>query len=86
MCLVTTYTLFFDDIRVLAINKSYDPLFFLLTSISFFIFTAEIFLASVCKEVYVLTFFFWLDLVSTLSMLPDIGWFWNWLTGNDGTI
>jgi hypothetical protein len=31
-----------------------------------------------------MTFFFWLDLVSTLSMLPDIGWFWDLVTG-EGT-
>jgi hypothetical protein len=85
MSVVTIYTLFFDDIRVLSIDQSYDPIFFALTSLSFLIFCAEILLSSVCKEVYFITFFFWLDLVSTLSLLPDIGWFWDWVTGASGT-
>ena len=44
-------------------------------------FAVEIFLASLAKEVYFLTFFFWLDAVSTISMIPDIGWIWQLMVG-----
>jgi hypothetical protein len=42
-------------------------------------------LASIAKEDYFLSFFFWLDLVSTVSMLPDIGWVWQAWTGGGGS-
>lgn len=44
-------------------------------------FGIEIFLASIAKEDYFLTFFFWLDVVSTISMIPDIGWIWDLMIG-----
>lgn len=85
LSLVTIYTLFFDDIRSLSIDKEYDDIFFGITTGCFFIFAIEILLASFCKEYYFLTFFFWLDLVSTISMLPDIGWVWDYVTGENGS-
>lgn len=45
------------------------------------LFIVEIVLSSVSKEVYFLTFFFWLDLVSTISMIPDVGFIWNAMLG-----
>ena len=30
-------------------------------------------------------FYFWLDLLSTLSLLPDIGWIWNPIVGEETT-
>lgn len=77
--------MFFDDIRVLLLDKDYDSIFFGITTACFVIFSIEILLTSACKEVYFLTFFFWLDLVSTISMLPDIGWLWNFVTGEGGS-
>ena len=32
-----------------------------------------------------MTFFFWLDLIATLSMFPDIGWLWDLVTGQGST-
>lgn len=83
--LVTVYTLFFDDIRVLAIDKTYDGILFGITSACFLIFTVEILLAAMCREEYFMTFFFWLDIISTISMIPDIGWIWDYVTGEGGT-
>ena len=45
-------------------------------------FLIEIFFASLVKDDYFLTFFFWLDIISTISMFPDIGWIWNAITGS----
>jgi hypothetical protein len=84
MSVVTLYTLFFDDLRVLLIDRKYDNIFYAVTTVCFFLFMIEILVGSVCRYPYFLTFFFWLDLVSTISMLPDIGWFWDLLTG-EGT-
>ena len=86
MSFVTLYTLFFDDIRVLCIEKKNDGIFFVITTVCFFLFLIEILAGSLCRHPYFLTFFFWLDLVSTLSMLPDIGWFWDLVTGDETSI
>ena len=86
MSVVTLYTLFFDDLRVLFIRKEDDSVFFIITTVCFFLFLVEIVVGSLCRSPYFLTFFFWLDLISTLSMLPDIGWFWDIVTGEGSSI
>jgi hypothetical protein len=85
MSVLTVYTLFFDDIRVVSLEKIYDDIFFGITASCLAIFAVEIFLASLSREAYFLTFFFWLDIISTISMLPDIGWIWDMVTGEGGT-
>jgi hypothetical protein len=77
MTLVTIYALFFDDIRILFFPKATDDVFFGITLIGMICFAIEIILASFAKEDYILSFFFYLDIVSTLSMIPDCGWIWN---------
>ena len=44
-------------------------------------FTLELVLASIAKKDYFLGFYFWLDIISTLSLIPDIGWFWDPIIG-----
>lgn len=48
-------------------------------------FLLELFLTSLSKDDYFLSFFFWLDLISTLSILLDIGWISNAIYGSGGT-
>lgn len=74
MTVVTIYTLFFDDIRVILIPKSADDVFFTITVICFMLFLFEIILSSVTKPGYWMSFFFWLDVMATFSMVFDIGW------------
>jgi len=62
MTIVTAYSLFFDDIRVLLIPNSTDDLFFMITFGALMSFAIEIAVASYCKEDYVGTFFFGLIL------------------------
>merc|ERR1712216_427068 len=38
------------------------------------------------KPGYVLGFYFWLDLASTLSLVPDIGWIWSPIVGEETTV
>ena len=44
-------------------------------------FTLEIILASIAKKDYFIGFYFWLDIIATLSLIPDIGWFWDPIIG-----
>eukprot|EP00352_Strombidinopsis_acuminata_P007429 CAMPEP_0176361820 /NCGR_PEP_ID=MMETSP0126-20121128/18011_1 /TAXON_ID=141414 ORGANISM="Strombidinopsis acuminatum, Strain SPMC142" /NCGR_SAMPLE_ID=MMETSP0126 /ASSEMBLY_ACC=CAM_ASM_000229 /LENGTH=171 /DNA_ID=CAMNT_0017717521 /DNA_START=301 /DNA_END=816 /DNA_ORIENTATION=+ len=87
MTLITIYALFFDDIRVLAFPKSVDDIFYGITLVAMIAYTIEIVCASIAVDDYFLSFFFWLDLISTVSMIPDCGWIWNPIiqgSSNDG--
>jgi len=74
MTVITIYALFFDDIRVLFLPVSLDDFFFTITSICLTLFLIEIIFASIAKPGYFLSFFFWLDVISTVSLIFDIGW------------
>lgn len=55
----------------------------MLNFISLVLFGIELILASIGKPDYFNSFFFWLDLVSTLSLITDIKFIWDPLTGGD---
>ena len=77
MTLITIYALFFDDIRLIAFPGEYDDYFFGVTLVGMILFFQEICMSTYATPRYKLSFFFWLDLVSTISMIPDCGWIWN---------
>lgn len=70
---LTIFALFGDDIRVLAFDRNADLGFDVVSIICLCAFFSEIVLGVLCKPGYFLSFFFWLDLVSTLSLILDIG-------------
>mmetsp|Transcript_32582 Transcript_32582/g.49822 ORF Transcript_32582/g.49822 Transcript_32582/m.49822 type:complete len:169 (+) Transcript_32582:808-1314(+) len=72
MTLITIYALLGDDLKLLLFPKGTDDTFTLLTSASLIFFMVEIILASLAKPGYFNSFFFWLDLISTLSLITDI--------------
>ena len=77
MTAVTLYALFADDVRMLFFTKNADNVFYGLTSGAFISFMVELVLSCLAKDDYFLGFYFWLDLVSTLSLIMDIGWIMN---------
>lgn len=74
MAIITVYTLFADDLRVIFLLPTYDDFFFFLTTVCFLLFLGEISVSCYAIKGYFLGFFFWLDILATLSMLADIGW------------
>lgn len=72
MC-VTLWALFGDDIRQVTTNVHGDFTFYLLTLFCFVLFFAEIILGFIAKPEYRWGFFFYLDLISTISLLIDVG-------------
>ena len=79
MTVITIYALFGDDIRFLILPPFVDPYFYGLTSFSIFCFGVEVIAACYGKRGYIWSFFFWLDTLSTISMLSDVGWFSQWV-------
>lgn len=81
MTIMTVYALFGEDLRLTAFDAKWDDIFFSLTASAMMFFTIELVLMSIAREGYFLGFFFWLDLISTISLITDIGWIWNEITG-----
>mmetsp|Transcript_363 Transcript_363/g.671 ORF Transcript_363/g.671 Transcript_363/m.671 type:complete len:209 (+) Transcript_363:810-1436(+) len=72
MTIITIYALMGDDLRLLLFPKSTDNTFTGLTSLSLVMFLFELILSSLAKQDYFNSFFFWLDLFSTISLVTDI--------------
>jgi len=81
--IVTLWALFGDDIRILAVSKRLDPIFYISTLLCFFIFTVEILLSCYAKAEYLFSFFFWLDILSTVTLLLDVGWISDLIFGQE---
>lgn len=71
MTIITIYALFGDDIRMMLFTKKDDKVFFALTYLSFGSFLFELVLSCIAKEGYIFGFYFWLDILSTFSMVMD---------------
>lgn len=83
MTIVTLYALFGDDVRLLAFSKTADDYFNATTTVCLVFFALELILSSLSKPGYLNSFYFWLDLIATISLIPDIGFMWNPLIGID---
>lgn len=77
MFLVTVFALVGDDIRLWLTEKPADPYFFTGLLISFALFTIEILINSISEDEFKYSFFFWLDIIATISIIPDIPWLMN---------
>lgn len=72
MSTVTIYALFGDDIRFWFTTKEVDFYMDIALIFSLFAFTIEILVNSCVVDEFKYSFFFWLDIIATVSILPDI--------------
>ena len=63
------WSLFSDDVRHLGLSISVDPVYNVITIAAFIIFSIEIILNSIARPEYRWNFFFWLDCLSTVTVL-----------------
>ena len=80
MTIIVLFSLFGDDIRVWTTPKVADPFFFAGYIISLLMFGIEILVKTVVDEEFKYSFFFWLDIVATLSLVLDVPWLFDPLT------
>lgn len=87
MSIITIWVLFADDIRMLATSMESDDAFTILNIVFMALFFIEYLLSCYALPNYFLSFFFWLDLISVISMILDIQWFYtfiiNEISGNN---
>ena len=79
MTLTTLFALFGDDMRLWMTTKKADPAFFIGLIISFILFSLELLINSCVVDEFKYSFFFWLDFIATLSLVPDIPWFVDYI-------
>ena len=70
--LLTVYALFFGDVKYLISDKSADTNFDVMTFLCMGVFTLEIIVSMLVKKKYTFSFFFWLDIVSTATLIFDL--------------
>lgn len=86
MSIVTFYALFFDDLRILFLPKSADLVMDVLTLIAMALYLTELVLGVLAIDKYFLSFYFWVDLVSLISMLPDVSFIIEQIEGGLGGV
>ena len=80
MLIVTVYALCGEDARLMFWDLEADETFMYLNIASLVIFSVELVLACYSKKDYFNSFFFWLDIISTLSIVTDIEPIWAAMT------
>jgi hypothetical protein len=74
MSVVVIFSLIGDDIRLWLTPKEADPYFFSGITLSFLLFGTEILVRTVVDDDFKYSFFFWLDIIATLSLILDVPW------------
>lgn len=74
MTCVTIFALFGDDFRLWFFESWIDPYFYAVLILCLVLFALEILLNSCVVDDFKYSFFFWLDIVATLSLIVDIAW------------
>lgn len=75
--IISVYSIFSDDLKLIFFDKNVDAAFSIIAFVIFALFTLEIILESVSNEYYVFGIYFWIDTVSTLSLIMDVHWIIN---------
>ena len=85
MLLVTIWALFGDDIRQISVEQDKDNIFYTISFLSLLCFCLEIALTFYCNKSYRWSFFFFLDILSTASLVLDIRLFQEWIGISDSS-
>jgi hypothetical protein len=80
----TLIAIFNVDLKILFFDVTTDPGFSLLNEIIFFVLGLEFFLLILFKTNYVGSFFFYLDFLAVLSMIPDTDFIMEALMPHEG--
>jgi len=81
--LLTIYALTGDDMRLIFTHQPADPVFDGLTLLCIVVFVLEIVLCMFAKDDYFLSFFFVLDVISTVTLVIDLTWVNDSLQGSE---
>lgn len=83
--LFTIWSLFCNDIRILLTTKNADDAFSIITCIILGSFVLEFIYSCFYIKNYFLGFYFWLDVISLMSLVLDINWIYLLLINSSAT-
>lgn len=83
--ILTVYSLFFDDFRTALFDPAVDIYYDVIGLIILGVFTLEIVLSSFFIDNYFLSFFFFLDIVSTASIVFDVNFLSDAIFGTENS-
>ena len=72
--LMTLFALFMFDVNAALLHPSADFTIQLIMTIAFAFFVFELILTAVSRKRFYGDLFFWLDIIATLSIIPDVPW------------
>lgn len=79
--ILTIFALFGDDLRLAFFSKEIDFTFYNITLVCLIGFTLEITLNCLSQDNYFNSFYFYLDVIATASLIADIKYIMDFLTG-----
>jgi len=82
--LFTIWSLFSNDLRLLLTDKSSDDIFSIITCVILGSFLLEFIYSCFYIKNYFMGFYFWLDIISLISLILDINWIYSYLTNSSG--
>lgn len=82
MAILTIYSIFAIDIQKSFFNQPAAYIFGYVHILAICVFSTEMILNWLGKEKYPLSFYFWIDVISTMSMVLEITWVDNFLVDN----
>ena len=85
MLIITIFALFGDDFRLAVTPKSADTGFSAAMITCLVLFSIEIILNFIIRPAYRFSFFFYLDILSTASLIFDVSWVWNSIQSAGGS-
>jgi hypothetical protein len=78
--ILSVFALLNDDIRLVLLPKSVDKTFEKLNEIVFCILFFEFLIFCILRKRFIFSFYFWLDILSLMSLLPEVHFIWIPLT------
>ncbi len=83
---ITIFILFISDIQNGWLQETIDKPVEIMQTVIFCLYLLEIIITSICKQGYINSFFFWLDILSTVYIIQDISFIINPILGLDNSI
>lgn len=84
--MITLMVLYLDDIRIIFLDKNQDRVCDFILLLCMLVFIVELVVSSYSLPGYLWSFFFWLDLISVMSMPMDIYFFVEWFSGESDNL
>ena len=79
--IITIQSLFSDDLKLWLLPSMVDNLYNILVMLNILMFIFEVSVNSVGKKEYFLSFYFFTDIIATITLFFDFGWIFELITG-----